>query len=389
MSNGSKSMDKIKVLQINKFYAPWIGGIERVVQNIAEGLNNKSDMKVLVCQSKGKAEKTTVNNVQVIRSASLGILYSMPISFDFIFKLWKLSRQHDILLFHTPFPLADLACLFSGYRGKIVVWWHSDIVSQRNLLKIIKPILKWFLKRADVIVAATQAHIDNSDLLKSCKKKCRIIPFGLKFSDYERVTITGYLTYKLFSKQRKKLLFVGRLVYYKGIDILIQAMRTVQGAELFIVGTGVLEFELKSRVEAEGLLEKIHFLGYLPFEELKAAYADCDMFVFPSNAKVEAFGLAQMEAMFYGKPVVNTNLPTGVPLVSIHEKTGLTVPVNDIAALSAAIQRMVDDDELRRRLGVNARRRVYEEYDFDKMMDSVYELCEELVNHGSAKPPVS
>ncbi|MDR2792183.1 MAG: glycosyltransferase [Treponema sp.] len=382
-------MKKIKILQINKFYAPWVGGVERIVQNIAEGLNDKSDMKVLVCHSKGRTEKATINNVQIIRSASLGILYSMPISFDFIFKLWKLSRRCDILLFHTPFPLADLACLFSGYRGKVVVWWHSDIVSQRKLLQIIKPILNWFLKRADIIVVATQAHIDNSIFLKQYRKKCRVIPFGLKFSDYEQITINKYLTDRLFNKYHKKLLFVGRLVYYKGVDILIQAMRTIQGAEAFITGSGILECELKARVEEEGLLEKIHFLGYLPFEELKAAYTDCDMFVFPSNANVEAFGLAQMEAMFYGKPVVNTNLPTGVPLVSIHEKTGLTVPVNDASALSAAIQRLIDDDELRSRLGANARQRVYEEYDFDKMMDRVYKLFEELTNCDSTKSPAS
>jgi rhamnosyl/mannosyltransferase len=389
MNNECKIKNKIKVLQINKFYAPWVGGVERVVQNIAEGLNDKSDMKVLVCQSEGKAEETTVNNIRVIRSSSLGILYSMPVSIDFIFKLWRLSRQYDILLFHTPFPLADLACLFSGYKGKVIVWWHSDIISQRKLLKVIKPILKWFLRRADVVVTATQAHIDNSDFLGLYKDKCRVIPFGLKFSDYEQVNITNYLMDRLFNKQNKKLLFVGRLVYYKGIDVLIQAMRAVRGAELFIIGSGVLEGELKARVETEGLGEKIHFLGYLPFEELKAAYADCDIFVFPSNAKVEAFGLAQMEAMFYGKPVVNTNLSTGVPLVSVDGKTGLTVPVNDVDALSVAIQRLIDDDELRVRLGANARQRVYEEYSFEKMMDRVYELCEELVNRGSTEPPVS
>ncbi|MDR0707820.1 MAG: glycosyltransferase [Treponema sp.] len=377
------------MLQINKFYAPWVGGVERVVQNIAEGLNDRSDMKVLVCQNEGKAEETTVNNIRVIRSSSLGILYSMPVSLDFIFKLWKLSRQHDILLFHTPFPLADLACLFSGYKGKVIVWWHSDIISQRKLLKVIKPILKRFLRRADIVVAATQAHIDNSDFLGPYKDKCRVIPFGLKFSDYEQVNIDNYLMDKLFNKQNKKLLFVGRLVYYKGIDVLIHAMRAVRGAELFVTGSGVLECELKARVEAENLGEKIHFLGYLPFEELKAAYADCDIFVFPSNANVEAFGLAQMEAMFYGKPVVNTNLPTGVPLVSVDGKTGLTVPVNDADALSVAIQRLIDDDELRGRLGANARQRVYEEYSFERMIDKVYDLCEELMNHGSTKPPAS
>jgi rhamnosyl/mannosyltransferase len=220
-------------------------------------------------------------------------------------------------------------------------------------------------------------------------KKCRIIPFGLKFSDYEQVSSKNFLTGRLVKGQNKKLLFVGRIVYYKGIDVLINAMRDVHNAELFIAGAGIMKNELKSRVEKNDLSEKVHFLGYLPFEDLKSAYADCDVFVFPSNAKVEAFGLAQLEAMFYGKPVINTNLPTGVPLVSVNGETGITVPVNDAGALASAAQRLVDDDELRRRFGENARKRVYEEYDLDKMLKKVVDLYEELVDYDTAKPPVS
>ena len=370
---------KIKVLQVNKLYAPWIGGVEKVAQDIAEGLNDTVDMRLLVCQQKGKASEDVYNGVPVSRSASCGMLYSMPISFDFFFKLRKMSKNADIVQFHSPFPLADFAYLFSGYKGKVAVWWHADIVSQRRILTLIKPIIKAFLKRADVIIAATQAHIDGSDFLRPHTAKCRVIPFGLKFADYERVNIAHFLSDRLFDKKNKKLLFVGRLVYYKGIDVLMRAMKDVNGAELFLCGTGVLEYELKGVAAQNGVKQKIHFLGYTPFEELKAAYADCDVFVFPSTGRTEAFGLAQMEAMFYGKPVVNTSLPTGVPLVSLDGATGITVPPGDAAALSAAIQRLVDDDDLRVRFGAAAGERCRAEYDYDKMMERVLSLYKELV----------
>jgi rhamnosyl/mannosyltransferase len=376
-------MGKIRILQVNKFYAPWVGGVERIVQDIAEGLSEKTDMSVLVCQPKGKATAEIYNGVPVTRAATFNIWFSMPMSVDFIFRLRKMARKADILQFHAPFPLGDLAYLFSGYKGKTVVWWHSDIVSQRKLLILVKPIIKLFLKKVDLIMVATQAHIESSNFLKPYAAKCKIIPFGLRFSDYELVQTKNYLTDKLAHPKNKKLLFVGRIVYYKGIDVLLEAMQSVNNAELFIVGTGTLEGEMKNRAEQSGLSDKIHFLGYLPFEDLKSTLSDCDIFVFPSKANVEAFGIVQMEAMFYGKPVVNTNLPTGVPLVSVHGETGLTIPVNNSSALASAVQSLIDDDALRQQYGKNAEKRVRDRFDLDKMMESIYSSYNQIWGGGA------
>ncbi|MDR1466336.1 MAG: glycosyltransferase [Treponema sp.] len=371
--------DKIKVLQVNKFYAPWIGGVERIAQDIAEALTDKTDMKVLVCQPRGGGITEVYNGVPVTRVSSFGILYSMPISLDFIWKLRKMSKDADILQFHSPFPLGDFAYLLSGYKGKVVIWWHSDIISQQFLAKLIKPINCAFLKRADLIIVATKNHIESSELLKPFASKCKVIPFGLKFPDFEHVSATNFLTGKLANPGNKKLLFVGRVVYYKGIDVLINAMNKINGAELFIAGSGALEDTYKTLAKDNGVADKVHFLGYLPFEMLKAAYKDCDIFVFPSIANIEAFGIAQMEAMFYGKPVVNTDLPTGVPIVSLHGETGLTVKSGDIDGLAAAVQRLIDDEALRLQFGANAARRVRENFDFDKMTGSLYAEYERLV----------
>ena len=162
-------VEKIKVLQVNKLYYPKVGGIEKVVQQIAEGLKDRTEMKVLVCNEQGGKVCEKINGVCVQRSVSMGIFFSTPISFSFLYSFRKLAREQDIVHLHMPFPLGDLACFLSGFRGKIVIWWHSDIVRQQKLLKIYKPLMKWMLNRADTIIVATEGHIEHSEYLKKYK----------------------------------------------------------------------------------------------------------------------------------------------------------------------------------------------------------------------------
>ncbi len=374
----------MKILQVNKLYYPHIGGIETVVQNIAEGLNDRTEMEVLVCQPKGKAMSEVVNEVFVSRSGSMGTLFSMPISFSFISDFKQKAKNADVIHVHLPFPLADLACITSEYKGKVVISWHSDVVKQKKLMFFYKPILKRFLRRADKIIVATKGHIDGSGYLKPYRNKCKIIPYGLNIEDYEDIEdFRPILSDLLVSKQNKKVLFTGRLVYYKGVEVLINAFEKIIGCELFIVGKGNLELELKARVEELGLADKVHFMGNLSFEELKYAFADCDIFVLPSVANSEAFGIVQMEAMVYGKPVINTSLPTGVPHVSLDGQTGITVPPNDVLALAGAIQKLADDDDIREKFGQNAYKRTREEFGMQKMLDDIYGLYEELLGSKS------
>jgi rhamnosyl/mannosyltransferase len=365
-------VNKLRILQVNKFYAPWVGGVERIAQIIAEGLNEKTDMQVMVCQPKGRASSDVVNKIRVFRASSFGMLFSMPISFSFIVNLWKKSKTADILQFHTPFPLGDLACLLSGFKGKVIVWWHSDIISQRILAKLVRPIIYAFLKRADMIIVATENHIKSSKILTNFASKCKVIPFGLKMEDFEYKGPPQFLTRRLKNSKNKKLLFVGRIVYYKGIDVLMESMKTIRGVELFIAGDGVMKDTYMDFTRNNGLEDKIHFLGYLSFEDLKAAYSDCDMFILPSINNVEAFGIVQLEAMYYGKPVINTSLKTGVPLVSVHNETGLTVPPGDARELAEAVQRLANDDALRLALGAKAAERVRQYFTVDKMLDALY-----------------
>jgi len=364
---------KLRILEVNKAYYPHVGGIETLVRQYAENFENKSDLRVLVCRDgRGKTIHEKINGVKIIRSGSLGTYFSCPLSLSFILKFRKIAENADVVHINMPFPLADLALLLSGYRGRIVVSWHSDVVKQKKLLFFYKPIMIKLLKRADLILTATQGHIDGSPYISEFRDKCRVIPYGINIGEYLSIQRKPVLTEKLIDKSAVKVFFTGRLVYYKGVDILLKAFRNVRNCELFIAGTGTLENQLKSYAESHNM-QNVHFLGFLSDDDLKCAFADCDIFVLPSVANSEAFGIVQLEAMVYSKPVINTSLPTGVPHVSVDGVSGITVEPSKPVQLANAINMLAEDKNLREAYGKNAFRRVRDMFDSGKILDDVFE----------------
>lgn len=371
----------MKVLQINKLYYPWVGGVERVVQDIAEGLKDKVNVKVLVCQPKGKGKKDVINGIEVLRAGSLGICLSMPISISFPFLLKRLSKDVDILHFHMPFPLGDISYLLAANpKAKIVVWWHSDIIKQKHLLVVYRPFLLKFLKRADVIMVATPRHIESSLLLKEFREKCEVIPFGIDMARYHLSDTIHTKAEAIRLKHGTKIiLFIGRLIYYKGVEFLIKAMQFIDG-KLIIVGDGPLKDSLVNLANEIGVKDRVFFTGKIEDDADMPAYLyACDVFVLPSVANSEAFGLVQVEAMACGKPVVNTNLLTGVPYVSVDGETGITVPPKDSYALAKAINLLLSDADLRQRYGRNALIRVEKEFSMGVMIKRILSVYERLM----------
>lgn len=375
---------KIRILEVNKAYFPHTGGIETLVRQYSEELGKYRNIEVrtLVCRDgRGKTYSENINGVKLTRAGSIGTYFSCPLSLSFIKLFRKMARNADIVHIHVPFPLADLALLLSGYRGKVIVSWHSDIVKQKKLLTLYRPLLKYLLDRADCILTATEGHIDGSEFLSEYRRKCRILPYGLNPEEYLNISKTPFLTKKATNPDCVKIFFTGRLVYYKGVDVLIKAIRRVSyNCELFIAGTGVLENELKEKVCRYNISDRVHFLDFLPEEQLKQAYADCDIFVLPSVERSEAFGIVQLEAMIYGKPVINTRLPSGVPYVSIHGKTGLTVQPENHRQLAEAIELLCRNENIRKQLGKSAHERVMTEFNEKIIIKKLYRILSGEVN---------
>lgn len=367
----------LKIVQLNKYYAPHTGGVETVVQNIAEGLNEQSDMRVLVCSGDGSDHEDKVNGVAVHRSGRLFEAGPMPVSLSYLRDVKRAAKNADILHLHMPFPWGDLALRLSGYKGKVVLWWHSDVVRQKKLLKVYLPLMRWTMKRADAIIVATQGHIDGSAFLKPYAEKCRIIPFGV---DEEYYAEGAKYAQSPTQSETPDFLFIGRMVYYKGCDVLLSAFARMEekNCKLTMVGDGVLLEQLRAQAEELGIADRVEFTGAVSKEELKRRIADCDVFVLPSVARSEAFGLVQIESMAYGKPVINTDLPSGVPYVSLNGVTGITVPPEDENALARAMDTLARDGQLRISYGIAARERVEREYRMDVMTSRVLKLYTEL-----------
>lgn len=375
---------KKRVLQLNKLYYPRIGGIERTVQQVAEGLSEYVEMSVLTCAEGIHGSTEQIHGVTVYRLPSLFRVDSLPIPMGYVRKLRKLGKEQDIVHLHMPFPIGDLACFLSGYQGKLVLWWHSDVVRQKKMMHLYKPLMLWTLRRADAIVVATQGHIDGSAYLEPFREKCVIIPFGVDrriekaADDYIMRKSSTDETMRMPFKKRLRFLFVGRLVYYKGCEVLLRAFCKVKNAELVMVGSGVLEEEYRKFVREQQLEDRVQLLGEISEESLYQQFADCDVFVLPSVMRSEAFGLVQIEAMAFGKPVINTRLPSGVPYVSLDRITGLTVRPGDADELAYAMNWMVEHPEERRQMGMQARKRMKQEYRMETMLERIRELYRSL-----------
>ena len=168
---------------------------------------------------------------------------------------------------------------------------------------------------------------------------------------------------------------MGRLVHWKGIQNVLAAMKNVDNANLNIVGDGPYRKDLEDFIKNNHLESKVKMLGKITDQNQKEEiFKNTDIFVFPSIRKSESFGQVQIQAMQYEIPVINTNLGTGVNYISLHNETGLTVEPNNVEQLTDAINKLVQNHELRQQLGKNARNRVKELFDIEKIKDKYIKM---------------
>jgi len=367
----------VKVLHIYKDYYPVLGGIENHLRLLAEGLAKRGlEVTVLVTSLTGQTTSLEMNGVRVIRAGRLATLASTPLSLSLPLIVRRLKP--DIAHLHFPYPWGELAHLWLGRSRRTVITYHSDIVRQRSLLRFYEPFLWRLLAKADRIIASSPQYIHTSRYLSRHKKACIAIPYGIEVSRFQKVDEEK-------AKEIEEryghplLLFVGQLRYYKGLEVLIEALTGVE-ARALIIGGGDPSYKASlSRFAKEKKVKgKVFFLGEKE-SDLPAYYQASDLLVLPSVHRSEAFGIVQLEAMACGKPVVCTELGTGTSYVNIDGLTGLVVPPRDPAALAGAIERLLSDPRLGEEMGQRAKERVEKEFSRERMIDSTLALYEEML----------
>jgi len=367
---------KLKVLQIGKFYPPQRGGMESALFDLCDELKDKVDFLVLVANKGGATRVEVKDGLRVVRVGSLGTISATSICPAMPY--WIKKFQPDIVQIHHPNPMANISYLFSNQPGKLVVLYQSDIVRQRISYSLYTPFLMGMLKRAHRIIVTSPHYLASSTLLTKFKEKCVVIPLGIDLSRFDDKGTDREIAAIRSHYGKRIILFVGRLTQYKGVSFLLEAMKEVSG-RLLIIGTGDLERHLRNQAAGNGLSAKVHFLGELGEREIVPFFHASEMLVLPSITRNEAFGLVQLEAMACRKPVISTQLETGVQYVNQDGKTGLIVPPRNSKALAKAINRLLKDKRLRTGMGFEGRRRVEREFTRERMGQETLKLYEEVL----------
>lgn len=364
----------MKVLHIGKYYPPHWGGMETALKDICEVIASSVDLEVVVSADGRLTTTEHGRGFRIHRFATWGTLRSQPVSPGLL--PFLLGCKADIVHLHEPNPMAMAAFLASRNQAQLVIHYHSDIVRQKILAPFYRPLLDRGLDRAAVILAGSQELIDHSPVLARVASKCLAVPFGVDLGPF--LALPAKPASGPSSAAIPRILAVGRLSYYKGFHHLIEAVRYLP-ARLVIAGEGEMRASLEQQVRRLGLEDRVELAGRVSDTQLLALYGAADIFCLSSCERSEAFGLVQLEAMGAGLPVVSTNLPTGVRAINVHGETGLVVAPHDPAALASALQVLLADPCLRRRMGEAGRRRAATHYSRETMGSRILDIYASVV----------
>ena len=366
-------VSRLRVLHAYKVFFPDVRG---GVPTVLDALSRLSPLRFahsLLVTSRAPGRRVTQDGAEVESVRSFGDALSLPMAPLYPWRLWRRLARADVVFLHAPFPLADLVLAFTRRKTRaLVVYWHSHVVSQRLAYRLVAPLMRLTLRRADVIVLSHPALVYEGSILEPHRAKCVFAPYAVDAQKFRPQAPA-----QPRAEGQKLVVACGRLVKYKGFDVLIEAAQRFD-AQVVIVGEGAEREALARKIARLGLGARVSLPGVLEEEALIALLQRADVFAFPSLTSAETFGLAQLEAMACGLPVVNTSLPTAVPELARNDSEAITVPPGDAEALAGAINRLLDDAALRMRLGAAGRARALEHYDlpvYARRMELLIEEC--------------
>lgn len=376
----------MKIVHVYKDYHPPVrGGIEQTVERIARAqVDEGHEVHVLVSASGGRRTvHETVAGVHVHRVAEWARALSSPICPSFAGELGRLSA--DLWHLHFPNPLGEASWLFARPPGALLVTYYADIVRQKALLPLYAPLVNTLLSRADLVHVISPRALERTDsLVHAHRDKCRMVPLGVDADEFLSIDRDSAAAEALRRDYGGPfVLFVGRLRYYKGLGVLLDAMAKTD-ASVVIVGDGPMEASLHEQAARLKLGDRVVFAGAVSDEDLRAHLAAAAVGVLPSIHPSEAFGLSMVEYLASGIPAICTELGTGTTFVNAEGETGLVVPPGDPAALAAAIDTLMRDPEARRRMGEGGRARVRELFTTGAMMRGLDGVYRETLDRAAA-----
>lgn len=367
--------DCYNILHVGKYYPPHMGGIEIYLQSLVRHQARHCRVKVIVANDGIRSVSEYRDGAELLRLSCMGSIKSMPICPALP---WHIGRaQADIVHMHMPNPAAAFAYIASGCEIPLVLTHHSDTMGRAKVRRLSEPFVQEAMRRASRIIVSSKKYADTSVELESHLDKIEVIPHGI---DPVKHTVAEPETVRrIQSKYGPRLVIaIGRLVPFKGFEILIRAMQAVPG-NLLIIGEGPLREHLEAVANECGISERVLFMGRIDNSQIANYLSAADVFSMPSISRAESFGIVQLEAMAAGVPVVNTSIDSGVPEVSLDGITGITVPPGDVDALANALTALFTDREKRLRMGEAGKNRVRREFSEARMSMTTMRVYDEIL----------
>lgn len=368
----------MKVLHFYKTYLPdTIGGVEQVINQIVRGTGSKGITSEVLSLTTATADNVVeVDGHLVHRCRSNFEVASTPFSVSAFKKFRQLAKGADLIHYHFPYPFADIMHFVSQVKKPTLVSYHSDIIKQKHLLKLYKPLMHNFLSKVDHIVAASPNYLESSNTLSRFRNKTSVIPYGLNKSSFPKPSIETLNSWRNRFGPRF-FLFIGVIRYYKGLHILVEAARN-SDYPIVILGAGPVEAELKAQAAKLGI-RNIHFLGFLSDDDKVALLELCYALVFPSHLRSEAFGISLLEGAMYGKPLISSEIGTGTTYINIDKETGIVVPPSEPTALRQAMDYLWDNPQEAAAMGQRAEARYWKLFTAEQMAQSYAALYKKLL----------
>jgi rhamnosyl/mannosyltransferase len=392
----------IRVLHVGKYYPPFAGGIEHFLADLLPALQQQEVTAAALVHDeqprRGGQRPVVTDQLPIYRAPSYGRLLYAPLSPAFPFWLNRAIRefQPDLLHLHLPNTSAFWALMLPAARRlPWVIHWHADVVASmldRRLAvayRLYRPFEQRLLAASRAIIATSPTYLAASAALAPWRERCHVIPLGLdpaRIPDPDPVVLKraeaawgGESDGNRPQSKPFRVLAIGRLTYYKGHDILIQAAADLPNTRILIVGTGEQRDWLAASIQSLNLNDRVRLSGFQPEADLNALLASCDMLCLPSLERTEAFGLVLLEAMRFGKPVVVSDIPgSGVGWVVDQGGHGLKVPVGDPRAPAKALRKLQNDSVTRTKLGQAGEIALREQFGIEPVAAAITDLYGQL-----------
>jgi glycosyltransferase involved in cell wall biosynthesis len=375
----------MRVLHFYKTYFPdSMGGVEQVIRQMCVGTGRLGVTNEVLTLTREKDNLDFEFEGHRVRRVALDFeISSTGFSFAALRALARMAREADVVHYHFPWPFMDLAHFIARVKKPTVVTYHSDIVRQKQLLRLYQPLKHRFLQSVDTIVATSPNYLASSAVLDRYRDKTRTITYGLDKTIYPAPDQARLDKWRA-QVGEKFFLFVGVLRYYKGLHILLDAVANTD-YPVVIVGAGPIEMELKAHADRLGLTHVL-FVGALDDDDKVALLTLCYAVAFPSHLRSEAFGISLLEGAMYGKPMISSEIGTGTTYINVDGDTGLVVPPSDPQAFGEAMRKLWDDPALAQAMGKRAEARYWELFTAEQMARSYTALYHELVARRASAP---